>query len=78
MVKKIDLNAQKNEKLTTPADFIEMYNKGLPPRFPRATLEDLEIFRAQHARLFNEKGEWSIDKFRKRFMDWLSSYRRKQ
>ncbi|OGE84737.1 MAG: hypothetical protein A3J48_04210 [Candidatus Doudnabacteria bacterium RIFCSPHIGHO2_02_FULL_46_11] len=70
-VKKIqeDLNAVK----TNAEDFLAKYNSNLPDAFPRASAEALEKFRATHASLFNGINDWTIEKHRKKVMDWLSS-----
>jgi len=70
-IKEPDINSVK----TTLADFIEYYNQNIPQSFPRASFKHLEKFRATHAGLFDgSKDEWTVDKHRKRLMDWLSSY----
>ena len=55
------------------ADFIVYYNKNIPESFPRVSLALLEKFRAAHPSLFNSADKWSIDKHRKKLMDWLSA-----
>ncbi len=60
-----------NENLTTIAAFLESFNKTAPSGFPRATLASLKQFQALHPGLFKNKEEWSIDKHRKKVMDWL-------
>lgn len=60
---------------TTISDFIQYYNQNLPKTFPKASFESLEKFRATHAGLFDGSSEeWTIEKHRKKVMDWLSSY----
>lgn len=54
--------------------FIEYYNQNIPASYPRATVAALEQFQATHAILFDEKKTWTIDKHRRRLMDWLPSY----
>ncbi len=72
---KKNINAEFNEAFTTVAVFIEYYNKNIPSAYPKATEGALIAFKATYPGLF-EKGEsWSIDKHRKRLMDWLPSYR---
>ena len=59
---------------TNSVVFLEEYNKNLPVSFPKASLSALEEFHEKHPFLF--KGgtdKWSMDKHRKRLMDWLSS-----
>lgn len=55
--------------------FVEYYNKNIPDAFPRATLKTLEKFQTLYPSLFKEGCEWTINKHRKKLMDWLSSYR---
>lgn len=59
----------------TPALFVEYYNENIPDSFPRATLKILAEYQARYPSLFKENGEWIVNKHRKKFMDWLSSYR---
>lgn len=59
----------------TLADFLHYYNQSTPLAMPRATKEALIEFKATHAPLFDEAGLWTIDKHRRRLMDWLPSYR---
>ncbi len=63
---------EKNQIMTSQAIFIEMYNKNIPATYPQATIKNLNKFRAQNASLFANANEWSIDKHRKKVMDWLS------
>ncbi|MBI3075017.1 MAG: hypothetical protein HYY92_02275 [Parcubacteria group bacterium] len=55
------------------ADFVKYYNENIPEAFPRVSLALLEKFRTAHPSLFKNENEWSIDKHRKKLMDWLSS-----
>lgn len=64
-----------NEVKTSLADFMESYNKSIPAGFPRPSVKLLKTFQALHPMLFKHGDEWSIDKHRKRLMDWLVSYR---
>lgn len=64
-----------NQTGTTLSVFMESYNKNIPVSFPRANTEALKQFQATHPMLFGESGEWSVDKHRKRLMDWLVSHR---
>ena len=63
-----------NQETTPLADFMESYNKSTPKSFPRASVETLKQFQEIYPLLFKNENAWSIDKHRKRFMDWLSSY----
>lgn len=57
------------------SSFVEYYNHNVPAIFPRASVKALEKFKETHPVLFGSKNEWTIDKHRKKLMDWLSSYR---
>jgi len=56
------------------AEFINYYNKNTPVAMPRATKEALLAFQVSHPTIFEKSGLWTIDKHRRRVMDWLSSY----
>ena len=64
-----------NFAVMTLADFVHYYNKTTPMAMPRATKEALVEFQTTHATLFDESKMWTIDKHRRRVMDWLPSYR---
>jgi hypothetical protein len=55
--------------------FVEYYNKNIPAGFPKATVKALIQFQALYPGLFTHNVEWTIDKHRKRLMDWLPSYK---
>ncbi len=76
-MKRKSFESEANLAKTPMLEFIEAYNKTIPADFPRATPEALEQFRATHATLFKGKHGWSVDRHRKRVMDWLSSYQTK-
>ena len=54
--------------------FVESYNKSIPVSFPRVSVKILKRFQTLHPVLFKKSDEWSIDKHRKKVMDWLPSY----
>ncbi len=59
----------------TPLEvFVDYYNKNIPASFPKATKEALEQFQETHPGLFDDNKMWTIDKHRRRLMDWLPSY----
>ncbi len=74
-MKRLDMQQELNEALTSLSSFAEAYNKTLPLGFPRASVQVLEQFQATHPLLFRKGDEWSIVRHRKRVMDWLSSHR---
>ena len=75
MTKHKDIGLELNQAMTALPIFMESYNQTLPMGFPRASLEALKEFQEAHPTLFKDSKEWSIDKHRKRLMDWLASYR---
>jgi hypothetical protein len=60
------------------AVFVQYYNKNIPEAFPRATLKALEKFQILHPSLFKESRGWTIDRHRKKLIDWLSSYKEEE
>ncbi len=74
-MKRVDKEREANEAFVSLANFAESYNKILPPRFPRASEKILKQFQTAYPTLFKNGDSWSIDKHRKRLMDWLASHR---
>jgi len=72
-MKKRDIVLEFNQAMTTPAIFIEAYNKTIPTHYPKASIGILKQFQQAHPALFKRADAWSIEKHRKRLMDWLSS-----
>jgi len=64
-----------NQAATSVDVFAQYYNDNIPQNFPRATPKALTEFRKKHTSLFKEDNQWIINKHRKKFMDWLVSYR---
>ncbi len=64
---------EQNQAITSLVVFIENYNKSLPKDFPRATTKALKQFQITHSAFFKKNDDWSIEKHRKRLMDWLFS-----
>jgi len=75
MAKRRDLVLEGNQEMTTLGAFLESYNKSIPAGFSQASSEDLKDFQKLHPTLFKNKDEWSIEKHRKRLMDWLPARR---
>ncbi|HEY4499555.1 MAG TPA: hypothetical protein VJH70_00265 [Candidatus Paceibacterota bacterium] len=69
----LDVNLVK----TTLVAFMESYNKSIPIGFPHASVKVLKQFQESYPVLFKGSNEWSIDKHRKKVMDWLPSYSEK-
>jgi len=74
-MKKRDIQKELNEASTTLAVFMESYNKSAPQGFPVSSVKLLQKFKEERPTLFKKGDEWSIDKHRKHFMDWLHSHR---
>ncbi|MEX2008384.1 MAG: hypothetical protein WD850_02775 [Candidatus Spechtbacterales bacterium] len=64
---------EENQMVTSLAVFVKNYNKSVPRGFRRATSADLREFQMKYPSLFRRPDEWSIDRHRKRLMDWLAS-----
>lgn len=73
-MKRPDVQRQLNEAFTSLASFAETYNRTLPQGFPPASNKALEKFQALYPLLFKNASGWSIDKHRKRFMDWHATH----
>ena len=69
-----NIEQEQNRVGVSNSVFVDLYNRTIPQGFPRATEEMLVKFEISHPLLFKKTGMWSIDKHRKRFMDWLSSH----
>lgn len=72
-MKKKDEELERNKLVTSPDAFIELYNRTVPSGYTRVTIKILNKFRAAHPAIFKYDSGWSIDKHRKRLMDWLFS-----
>lgn len=75
-MKRKDLQLELNQMRTTIDVFMKAYNQTLPQGFPVATASTLKKFQQQNSSLFSARGgenkkEWSIEKHRKKLMDWL-------
>lgn len=75
MARHKNLELEVNQTATTLAVFLESYNQNIPASFPRASIKSLKQFQISHPLLFKRGDEWSLDRHRKRLMDWLSSHR---
>ena len=64
---------EQNQAITSLSVFIENYNKSVPEGFPHATTKALKQFQTTHSALFKNPDDWSIEKHRKRLIDWLFS-----
>ena len=70
---KKDLGPDLNLIEKTLSGFVHYYNENIPDTFPRASVKALQMFKAGHAELFKDSTEWTIDKHRKKLMDWLTA-----
>jgi len=73
MIGKRNRDLEINQVGTTMSVFMETYNKSIPANFPAVSVPVLKKFQALHPILFKNGDEWSIDKHRKKLMDWLPS-----
>lgn len=73
-MKRVDKERELNEARTSLANFAEAYNRMLAPGFPHASPKALAQFQSAYPLLFKDENSWSIDKHRKRFMDWYASH----
>ena len=74
-MKKRDIQRELNEAGTTIVVFMESYNKSVPVGFPISSVKLLQKFKQERPTLFKNGDEWSIDRHRNHFMDWLHSHR---
>ena len=71
-----DLVIERSLRERSMTDFMNSYNKSIPLTFPSATESALLKFKRENASLFKDTTFWSLDKHRKKLMDWLPSYHR--
>jgi len=76
-MKRRDAEQEANKTLTSLMSFATTYNKTLPVGFPHASGKDFRAFQMAYPVLFKDGNSWSIDKHRKRFMDWHSTHHKK-
>ncbi len=53
------------------SEFLVSYNQTIPANFPAASVALLTKFKETHTELFKEGDLWSLDKHRKKIIDWL-------
>jgi hypothetical protein len=70
-MKKVPKEPLANEIALTINEFLLSFNKNMPSNYPSVTTAQLLKFKAEHASLFKNGGEWSLDQHRKRMIDWL-------
>lgn len=75
----VNMKGKKNNDLeinqikTTLPVFMEMYNSTIPANFTQASVATLKKFQSLYPSLFKNSEEWSIDKHRKKLIEWLPS-----
>ncbi len=69
-----DLDKERSEEKHALASFLKIYNTGLPSGFPRASVSFLEEYKKRYPEQFKDRGYWSLDLHRKKFMDWLPGH----
>lgn len=62
---------RESEVQVTLADFLRLYNQGIPESFPRASTNLLQKYKDEHTTFFKHGEMWSLDLHRKKVMDWL-------
>jgi len=72
-IKLPDLVLERSLRERSMADFLNSYNESLPATFPSATQSALLQFKKENKSLFKGTTSWSLDKHRKKCMDWLHS-----
>lgn len=68
-----DVDRVRSEQKRSAAEFLTLYNDGLPAGFPQATTASLAEYKKRYAEQFKD-GTWSLDMHRKKIMDWLPGY----
>ena len=71
-MKKYGVELQESRLEIPLVDFLESFNKNMPADFPRASVVLLKKFKEAHATLFKNGDLWSLERHRKRLIDWLS------
>jgi len=72
-MKRRDLVLEQNQAKTSIEVFLAAYNKNIPETAPRVSLKILRDFQAANPTLFKHGNSWSIERHRKKVMDWLYS-----
>ncbi len=68
-----DMDRERSERKHSRAEFLTLYNEGLPISFPRATAALLAEYQVRYPGQFKDDF-WSLGLHRKKFMDWLPGY----
>jgi len=70
LMKAPDLDKERSERKLSLPEFLKTYNESLPAGFPPASLPFLREFKKTYSGLFSGEDAWSLDRHRKKFMDW--------
>lgn len=70
-MKKFARELKESELPITLANFLTSFNQNMPASFPRVSVKLLEKFKAAHVTLFTQGDSWSLDRHRKKLIDWL-------
>ena len=73
-MKRRDVQLELNQAHTTVEVFMKAYNQTIPRGFTVVSVVMLKKFQEAYPLLFKNKEEWSIEKHRKKLMDWLPSH----
>ena len=70
-MKRRDVQLELNQAYTTVDVFMKSYNQTIPQGFPVVSVAMLKKFQEANPSIFSNKDKWSIEKHRKKLMDWL-------
>ncbi len=72
IIKPVDKEKERSGRIRSIHEFVASYNQNLPSRFPQATLAQAKEFQKAFPTLFNDgRDSWSLERHRKKMMDWL-------
>ena len=67
-------NSEITRIMTSAAVFLESYNNSIPSGFSKVSIKAMKEFQSVHPALFKHGNDWSIDRHRKRLMDWILTH----
>lgn len=70
-VKKYEKEIKSHEIQIPISEFLASFNKNMPAGFPKVSEAQLKKFKEQHLAFFKNGDFWSLDKHRKKIIDWL-------
>ena len=71
VMRKFDEDLKVSELQISLLDFLISYNQNIPTSFPQASVALLQKFKDTHSMLFTKSDLWSLDRHRKKVMDWI-------